>query len=98
MTELAKGLEPPTASLQMRCSTKLSYASAIPGARKSRARIDIAHRGVKEGERAKFEEAVEQRDELVVDCLFPTGQGATGINSSALTASLTGRIQFFLFP
>jgi hypothetical protein len=47
---------------------------------------------------AKFEEAVEQRDELVVDCLLPTGQGATGINSSALTASLTGRIQFFLLP
>ena len=50
------------------------------------------------GPGTKFEAAVEQRDELVVDCLFPTGQGATGINSSALTASLTGRIQFFLLP
>ena len=30
------------------------------------------------------------------DCLFPKEQGATGMNSSVLTASLTGRIQFFL--
>ena len=29
------------------------------------------------------------------DCLFPKEQGATGMNSSVLTASLTGRIQFF---
>src|SRR5262245_52664844 len=27
--KLAKGLEPPTLSLQMRCSTKLSYASTV---------------------------------------------------------------------
>src|SRR5262245_21831602 len=29
------------------------------------------------------------------DCLFPREQGATGMNSAVLTASLTGRIQFF---
>lgn len=29
------------------------------------------------------------------DCLFPRELGATGMNSSVLTASLTGRIQFF---
>src|SRR5262249_187337 len=29
------------------------------------------------------------------DCLFPREQGATGMNSTILTASLTGRIQFF---
>src|SRR5262249_25273622 len=29
------------------------------------------------------------------DCLFPREQEATGMNSTVLTASLTGRIQFF---
>ena len=29
------------------------------------------------------------------DCLFPREQEATGMNSAVLTASLTGRIQFF---
>src|SRR5689334_24203830 len=33
--------------------------------------------------------------DLDSDCLFPREQGATGMNSSVLTASLTGRIQFF---
>jgi hypothetical protein len=31
------------------------------------------------------------------DCLFPRELGATGMNSSVLTASLTGRIQFFYY-
>jgi hypothetical protein len=31
------------------------------------------------------------------DCLFPREQGATGMNSAVLTASLTGRIQFFYY-
>ena len=34
--------------------------------------------------------------ELTVGCLFPLELGATGMNSSTPTASLTGRIWFFL--
>lgn len=70
--------------------------------RKSSRKIEVGRGGVKVRglQRAppQFEEAAEQRALLTVDRLFPTEQGATGINSSALTASLTGRILFFLLP
>jgi hypothetical protein len=63
--------------------------------RKSLRKIDSEIEGVNSRARAQFEEAVVQRVELAGDCLFPMEQGATGINSSTPTASLTGRIWFF---
>ena len=45
--------------------------------------------------RPQFEEAA-GTSFLVFDCLFPMEKGATGINSSTPTASLTGRIWFFV--
>jgi hypothetical protein len=43
----------------------------------------------------KIEKAAGGRVTSTPYCLFPREQGATGMNSAVLTASLTGRIQFF---